>query len=427
MSKTRARAEGDHRPARLREAHAHLFQLGRSLDMIDLSACASDAEVLEAFAARAGERPGEPLLAHGARPEAWERPEWPTLEAFDRVTGGVPAIAWCFDYHALMANSPMLRRAGIGPGTPDPAGGIIARDRGSRPSGVLYETAALVAWNAAPEPSEDARDALLAAALRSLGQFAEVHDLKAQTWLGPALRRLIDREGLPVRIALFPLVEDLEEVAHAREGWETDRLRLGGGKIFVDGTLNSRTAWMLRPFADGRPEHPRGTPMMTPDQIENAVRRCDAMGLPLAAHAIGDGAVRAVLDAVERVRPRTPGFRIEHAEIIDEADVPRFAELGVIASVQPCHLLTDIEVLRRALPDRLDRVLPLRELIDAGLTPGETLLFGSDVPIVRAEPEDSIQAATQRRRSDMDPALAIAPAQALTAAAAWRCFACGES
>ena len=416
-----------HRPRPpLREAHAHLYQLGRSLAMIQLSECRSADQMLDAFAARLRLDPGCPLLlAQGARPDAWDPPRWPTLAAFDRATGRTPALAWCFDYHAIMANSAMLALAGIDGRTPDPPGGMIVRDEDGGPTGVVLERAAITVWHAAPEPPPEARIALLADALRGLGAFAEVHDLKSQSWLGPALAGLVRRERLATRLTLFPLLEDLDQALAARGAWESDQVRLGGAKVFIDGTLNSRTAWMLHPFADGRPEHPHGTPMMTPREIEDAVRRCEAAGLPLAAHAIGDAAVRAVLDAVEKVSPKTPGFRIEHAEIIDEADVPRFAELGVIASVQPCHLLYDIEALRAALPHRLDRVLPLRELIDAGCAPGRGLLFGSDVPIVRADPEDSILAATARRRADMPPDEAIAPAQAISEAEAWGAFRVG--
>jgi predicted amidohydrolase YtcJ len=115
-------------------------------------------------------------------------------------------------------------------------------------------------------------------------------------------------------------------------------------------------------------------------------------------------------------------LRIEHSELVDAADVPRFAALGVIASVQPCHLLTDIDVLRRQLPHRLDRVLPLRELIDAGCEPGRGLIFGSDAPIVRPHPEDSIQAAVHRRRAGMRPDEAVAFGQAISEAEAWACF-----
>ena len=411
----------------LREAHAHLYQLGRSLGMIQLEGFASPDEMLVAFAARAG-RGGEGavLLGQGARPEAWAPARWPTLAEFDGVTGAVPALAWCFDYHAIMANSAALALAGIGDATPDPPGGVIGRTPDGGLSGAVYEGAALMVWHAIPEPSPEQREAELRAGLLGLAAFEEVHDLKSERWLGPALARLLRGEasgaGRPARFRLFPLVSELDAVLETRGGWESDRVRLAGAKIFVDGTLNSRTAWMLHPFADGRPEHPRGTPMMTPREIEDAVQRCDAAGLPLAAHAIGDAAVRAVRDAIERVRPRTPGFRIEHAEVIDGADVARFAELGVIASVQPCHLLYDIEALRKGLPDRLDRVLPLRELIDAGCVPGETLLFGSDVPIVRADPEDSVLAATARRRADMPAGGAIEHSQAISEAEAWAAF-----
>ena len=410
-------------PTALREAHAHLYQLGRSQQMLELSTCSSASDLLEMFADRAGRSTDAIcLLGQGARPESWDHPAWPDLDAFDKATGDVPALAWCFDYHALPANSAMLALAGIDHTTPNPPGGIIQRSPDGKPTGAVYESAALLVWNAAPEPPAEHRPRILAAALEALGRFREIHDLKAQPWLGPVLSTVLRSCTRETSVVLFPLVEDLDETLATRREWESDQLRLGGAKIFVDGTLNSRTAWMLHPFADGRPDHPRGTPMMSPQQIEDAVRRCDAAGLPLAAHAIGDGAVRAVLDAIETVRPKTPGFRIEHAEIIDEADVPRFAQLGVIASVQPCHLLTDIEALRTALPHRLDRVLPLRELIDAGCVPGISLIFGSDVPIVRSDPEDSILAATARRRAKMPATEAVAPQHAISEAEAWRCF-----
>lgn len=170
--------------------------------------------------------------------------------------------------------------------------------------------------------------------------------------------------------------------------------------------------------------------MLTRDQIADALRRTAGLNLTLAIHAIGDDAVRTCLDAYESVSPShrltaSPTLRIEHAEIIDAADVPRFAALGVICSVQPCHLLADVEALRRGLPHRLNRVLPLRDLIDSGCTPGPSnlLQFGSDVPIVRPHPEDSIQAAVHRRRVNDSPDAAIAPDQAITEDEAWAGFA----
>jgi predicted amidohydrolase YtcJ len=184
---------------------------------------------------------------------------------------------------------------------------------------------------------------------------------------------------------------------------------------------------MLAPYADAMLEHPCGTALMSVEQIASAMRACTALEVGFAAHAIGDGAVRACLDAAQSLPPLPRdvrrAFRIEHAELIDQADVPRFAELGLTASVQPCHLLYDIEALERSLPDRLHRVLPLRDLVQAGLVPGRTLLFGSDTPIVRPNPEDSIQAAVHRRRADSPASRAIAPLQAISEDEAWACFA----
>jgi len=389
--------------------------------MVQLSECRCAADVLDAFERAAQSTPEGPLLGHGARPEAWADPSWPTLAEFDRITGDRAAVAWCFDYHAMLANTPALRAAGFTDASPNPPAGVLGRSPTDHLSGVVLERAALMIWDAIPEPRPEERGALLAAAIDDLAShgFTELHDLKSSTWLPHALHDL----GSEMLLELWPLIGDLAEVAASRDQWQSDTLTLGGGKVFVDGTLNSRTAAMLQPFADGQPSHPTGMLIMAEDDIARAIEDADALGLPIAAHAIGDRAVRTVLDALERVDPKSRGHRIEHAELIDEADVPRIIALrdriGLAISVQPCHLLTDIEALERAVPDRLDRVLPIRELIEAGLEPGVDLLFGSDTPIVRPDPIDSIRAAVDRKRPDSS---AIAPEQAINETQAWACF-----
>ena len=417
----------------IREAHAHILQCGLATRMADASTCASADEFLDLLAGACATTPHShprkrTILAQGARPEGWSEPGWPSLAALDRATGDSPVCCWCFDYHAMLVNSAALALLGLGPHTPDPEGGSLGRE-GDALTGALYEQAALDAWHAMTDGPLDPDE--LRAGLDVLGAFAEIHDLKSSPDLGPALRALRD-EGVAreTRILLHPLMEDLDALASTRNQWEDDALRLAGGKIFVDGTLNSRTAWMLTPYADaeqaGRPGAPNGMALMTVEQIAGAITKCAQMGIGLAAHAIGDGAVRAVLDAVARARPPRWSVRIEHAEVIDECDIPRFAELGVIASLQPCHLLADVEVLRRALPHRLDRVLPVRDLLDAGLQPGREIMFGSDAPIVRPDPEDSIIASVTRRRPAAPPSEAIAPQQAIDEAQAWACFEAGD-
>jgi predicted amidohydrolase YtcJ len=375
------------------------------------------------------------LQAHSARFEGWAERRWMTREELDRATGSRPTLIMSFDHHAVFANSAALAAARISRSTPDPAGGVIERVSGSpragEPTGLLLESAAFGTWATAPEPEASFRDEQIESALSHLAAvgFAEMHDLASPLWLGPLLAGLERVGRLPLRVGLYSLVDEIEAAASTRATWESSRLKLLGGKVFTDGTLNSRTAWVLEPYAESPPDLRHGKPLMTPRQIADAAERCLRLNLGLAMHAIGDGAVRACLDGISQISPSlrlsvssSLPLRIEHAELIDAADVPRFAELGVIASVQPCHLLADIEALHRAVRARLDRVMPWKSLIRSGLVPGKTLLFGSDVPVVRANPEDSVQAAAARRRPEMPECDAINPGEAIDEATAWACF-----
>lgn len=419
----------------LREAHAHIAQHGRAMSMEHLEACCSLEDLLNRIATAAQRsRTDEAswLLGVGLRVEAWREPKWPTADDLDLVTGPRPGCLWSFDHHALVVNTAGMRAVRITDDMPDPDNGRIVRDeRSGRPTGLMLEAAAKMVWQRIPEPRGEERRQLVYAAVHDLAShgFIELHDLVSQPWLGPLLAQLDDAGELPMRVLLYPLLDDLDETRSTVRAWERDRVRLAGAKLFADGTLNSRTAWMLHDYADPLPGLPRGQAMLEMNQLQEAMVRVWDVGLGLAVHAIGDGAVRAVLDAGERAgmtkrgAAELPPLRIEHAELIDAADVPRFASLGVVASVQPCHLLTDVEVLKRSLPHRLDRVLPLRELIDTGCAPGELMWFGSDTPIVRPHPGDSIQAAMHRRRPGMSAAAALAPEQAISELEAWAAFA----
>jgi predicted amidohydrolase YtcJ len=295
-----------------------------------------------------------------------------------------------------------------------PNGEVVADAEGS-PTGLLMEQAAWRAWTAAPQPDARERAGHVRGALAHLHQlgYAQVHEAMSVWLYAP-----VDEAG-----------------AFSSRPWESERVRFAGLKAFADGTLNSRTALMTVAYhepshnAHAPPGEWMGRAMMTPAQLRAAMEAADALGAGLAVHAIGDGAVRMVLDEWEKRARRggmapngTPSLRIEHAELVDERDVPRFARMGVTCSVQPCHLLCDVEALTRYLPHRLDRVLPLRELIDSGCRPGELLWFGSDSPIVPADPMDSIAAATKRRRPEQREAEAIAWGQRIGADEAWAAF-----
>lgn len=425
----------------MREAHAHIAAFGQSLNMPNLAACASLAECLDQVRDSASNTaPGTWIRMLGARPQSWPERRWPTITELDRAAPHRPLIILSFDHHEAVASTAAFRAAGVQAGDVIPPKGVVQLDSSGNLTGLLQEDAAYRVWGTAPEPDlAESR----ANVLRALVRFAElgytqVDDLHSQEWLGECLAELEHAGELPVQcVRLYPNVRKLQSVHAGRERWASDRVVLAGGKLFSDGTLNSRTALMLHPYRQPLDGQPLGRAMATPDEIRAAVALTESLKLHLAVHAIGDGAVRMVLDAIAEASSlpsreaarRDPGrrHRIEHCELIDAADVPRFAAMNVVCSVQPCHLLTDIEVLTDQLPHRLERVLPLRELIDAGCLPADAghtglLWFGSDAPIVRPEPCDSLLAATKRRRADMPETQAIAIEQRLDEATAYRCF-----
>lgn len=402
-------------PGPLREAHAHIAEFGREMSQLNLGACADRAHCLDLVARRAAEMDatGEPgwLLATSLRGQDWPDPRWPTAAELDAACPNRACILRGFDHHSCAVNTRALSAAGIDSGKLP--GDLAPVDASGRPTGTLLEDASVRALSATPAPTRAQWKVWVAracAGLAALG-YVEVHDMLAQEWLGPVLGEL-EREGtLALRVRLYAAMEELDAIARGRGEWESDRVRLAGGKMFADGTLSSRTAWVLEPYADPLAECPRGKALLRAGQIVAAMDRTSALGLDLAMHAIGDGAVREVLDArqawLARGGPRSHALRIEHCELVHPRDVGRLAELGAVASVQPCHLLYDAPGLARQFPGLRERVLPLTAFVRGGLVPGRTLVFGSDVPIVPANPEDSIRAAMGQGMSEAD---------------AWKCF-----
>lgn len=417
----------------LRDAHLHLAEHGEELSCVHLQDCAGVEDCLRRVAAAADAVSGDGAAAEdgrwiratGARIEAWRERRYPTARELEEAGNGRPVVVVSFDHHALAVSERVLKLAGIERGTPDPPGGLIERGPDGEPTGVLLEGARELVRRVQSRVSDEqyAEYVRIAQAdLRRYG-FVEVHDMLATPRLARTLIELERRGGLEPAVDLYAREEVVEEVRAAAEDCKSGRVRFRGMKIFVDGTLNSRTAWMLEPFADPIPDHPCGTPFFTAEELDRVMARCAEQKIELAAHAIGDAAVRAVLDAYERARTSGAAFRcrIEHAEFIDEADIDRFARLGesgvVVASMQPCHLLTDIEAIRRLTPDRAGRAFPLRELWDSavrhGVDPAAMILLGSDTPIVSPDPGDNVQAAVHRRRAGMSAEEAVGVEQAL--------------
>ncbi len=420
-------------PANLRDAHLHLAEHGESLSMLQLGACGSVDEVLRLVAAAAGATPRARAWVRGVGLRAAELKEgrFPNARELDDASGGRPVLLRSFDHHSLAASTAVLRAAGIDATVPDPAGGVIER-RDGEPTGTLLEHACDAVWKVMPQPSDEEYRGFVERGLADLGHrgFVEVHDMLSRPRLARCLVQL-EREGhLGMRVELYAPPENFDEVREIVSGRADARVALGGLKLFADGTLNSRTAFMLEPFADPLPGRPRGEQLLTREQIAGGIARARAAGCRVAVHAIGDAAVRTVLDA-EQVS-RAPGrsehrqeagaTRIEHAQFVDPADVPRFAALGVVASMQPCHLLTDIEAIARSTPGREDRAFPVRALCDAyaaaGMDPAHRVWLGSDAPVVPPEPMDNVRGAAWRARGRA--AAPVGASQRISEADVWR-------
>jgi predicted amidohydrolase YtcJ len=371
------------------DAHVHFLEWSLALARLDLAETRSHGEVLAAAAA-AEPGPDGWLIGAGWRAERWpEGDPAPRREALDAACGDRPVLLWAHDHHTAWLSSAALAQLPIGTAP------VVERDASGRPTGVLRETAAWDAAAAIPAPGERALDAAIAHGLREAHArgVTGIHDFQRERGLA-AWQRLNSSRSLTLRVWASLPAERLEEIVALglRSGLGDDWLRIGPVKAFADGTLGSRTAWMLEPFADAA----RGESLLSAEELHDLAGRCGDAGLDLAVHAIGDAANRAVLDALaatrERWHPRGLRPRIEHAQLLHPDDLGRFAELGVTASMQPSHAPSDRSLAEAVWGNRCAGAYALGSLAASGAP----FCFGSDAPIEPLEPLAGVQAAATR-------------------------------
>jgi predicted amidohydrolase YtcJ len=403
------------------DAHVHIAWLGMVLGgrTVECEGARSLAEALERVREGLGRAVGGGWLqGRGWDKNQWPEDRFPTAADLDPVTGELPTVLASHDGHSLWANSAALRAAGVTAQTPDPADGRILRDEAGRPTGVLQEGACQLLRSQMPAPSAEEMTEALRASLPRISALGltGVHNCG----LGDCpsiLEGLRDTGELSLRVTNFLLLGSQDPVAGMAECGSADDewVRLGGVKVFVDGSLGGQTAAMLEPYADS---DNTGVLTMEPEAFADLAGRATAGGVAMAVHAIGDRAVRMVLDGFQQVRERWSGpwprHRIEHAQHVQPADQARFGSLDVIASMQPVHLLADIGTCDRYLGERGRWAFPLRSLLQGGAR----LALGSDAPVEIVDPLVGFRAALQRRRRDGTPAAGWYPEQKLTAAEA---------
>lgn len=390
----------------LTDAHIHLQAYSLGLQKVDCETGTLE-ECLRRVADRARVTPpGEWILGHGWQQNDWGG-EFPTAAQLDSAAPGHPVYLTAKSLHAGWANSAALRRAGITSSTRDPENGRISRDASGNPDGILLEYAMDLLQNDLPEISlEQVVHSIEAAQpiLWKLG-LTGVHDFD-QRLCFMALQVLHQRGDLKLRVTKSVPV-DLLQQAHdlgLRSGFGDDMLKIGSVKVFMDGALGPRTAAMFQPY-ENEPDN-RGILNMDSEHLFEISRQAADTGLSMTVHAIGDRANHEVLDAFEQLRayereknlPRLR-HRIEHVQILHPDDAARLGRLGVIASMQPIHALSDMLAADKFWGLRSAGAYAWR----TQLQNGAVLVFGSDAPVESPNPFLGLHAAVTRRRADGSP------------------------
>ncbi|HEY3011691.1 MAG TPA: amidohydrolase [Gemmatimonadales bacterium] len=377
------------------DGHTHFGLWSLNRRRIVLSGLRTREEVIARVASASPEQGW--IIGQGWDANGWAVP--PDRYVLDRVQR-LPVYLDSLDVHAAWLNGAALAAAGITRDVPDPYGGRIVRDANGEPTGLLLERAVELVTPFLPEPRDEVLDQALREAqgeAHRLG-ITGIHNVEGMPTLA-AFQRLEAAGQLRLRVLYHPpvaaLLELIAQGTHSGQGSEW--LTIGGVKMFLDGSLGSRTAWMLEPYNGTRD---RGMPITGEQEARSAMTSAAAAGLATTVHAIGDAAVRRALDLVSPLPTLAVPHRIEHFQCVHPTDLERVAQKGLVLSMQPAHLLTDISLVDRHWGERGRGAYAFRSL----LSRGAHLVFGSDVPVASIDPREGIYAALERKGRDGAPA-----------------------
>ncbi len=413
------------------ESHAHLLGIGRARRTLDLVGTTSVDEVLDKVAARVKTaRPGEWILGRGWDQNDWPVKTFPTAAQLEAVSDGHPVLLTRIDGHAAWTNRTALRRAEVDRRTVDPGGGELIRDPEGQPTGVLIDGAIGLVSRLVPADTDEERERDLRAAVEEclrLG-ITSFHDAGVSQRDLELYERAIVDGWLPIRVYAMLSGSDERLLERYFElgpilGRGAGHLTVRSIKLYADGALGSRGAALLEPYSD-RAGH-LGLNTLSPERLAAVCDLALERGFQVAVHAIGDAGNRMVLDGFEAAFARHPSvrdprFRIEHAQILDGADIPRFAELGVIASMQAVHATSDMPWV----PDRLgaarskEGAYVWKSLLESGAV----VCNGTDAPVERLSPFECLYATVTRQDADGQPAGGWYPEQRLSRAQALASF-----
>ncbi|MGJ3649261.1 amidohydrolase [Sphingomonas sp. GlSt437] len=413
------------------DGHGHVMELGIRAYELDLSGAKSLDEALAMIKAYAAANPDRKWITGGGwNQEQWHLGRFPTAAELDAVVPDRPVWLARVDSHAGWANSAAMRLAGVTAKTAAPAGGQIIRGAAAAPSGIFVDAARALITKAVPEPNQRDRNAAFLKAQEILLSYG----VTATSDMGTSLddwmlyRRMGDIGQLRVRIISYGLgVETAVRIGGTGPTpWlYADHLRLSGVKLYADGALGSRGAWLKAPYSDAPGQSGQG--FMSDDVIRNLMSRAALDHLQVAVHAIGDKANAQVLSAIESMTDTYTGdrrWRIEHAQIVDPADLSRFGQHGIIASMQPVHETSD----RQMAEARLGQARLAGSYAWASmLKNGAHLAFGTDYPVESPNPFMGWAAGFTRQGPDGEPAGGWQPQEKLDFFQAWYAYTQGAA
>jgi predicted amidohydrolase YtcJ len=416
------------------DAHVHFVDGGSQLDNVQLNDATSQQEFARRIRERAGKlAKGEWLLGGDWDETKWNPAELPTKELIDSATPEIPIAVNRYDGHMVLANSLALKLAGITSQTRDPDGGVIVRDGKGNPTGALKDAAMDLLFKSVPPLSHDQRRHAIEGALAhaaSLG-VTSVQHMNPEYADIAIYSELLDEGKLTTRIYAAPLIPQVDDQIKigVRRAFGDPYLRIGAVKAYADGSLGSATAFFFEPFSDQPGNRGILSDEMHPISLmQDRMMRADAAGLQICTHAIGDAGISAILDiysAIEKEHgKRDRRWRIEHAQHMAAKDFDRFAQLNVIASVQPYHAIDDGRWAESRIGhDRATRTYAFRTLLDHGVR----LALGTDWNVAPLNPMLTLYAATTRATLDGKNPSGWFPEQKLTIREAIEAYTMGSA
>lgn len=411
------------------EGHMHFLRYGERKSMIDIFWKPKE-EILEKVAAEAKKlKPGEWIVSRGWNHEVWPDRKWPSKEELDKVAPENPVVLTRADNHSIWANSLALEKAGVDKDTPDPQGGEILKNEKGEVLGVLTDTAMPFVLSKVPPMSAERRYEAYLKAQADLLSYGVTSIMDAGESLEnlEILKKAYEKGDMKLRSYEMLLATTNQDVLFIEAGNKPttglfgDRLSIAAVKVVSDGSLGSRSAWMLEDYHD-RPGH-KGNGRYTDDELYAILARAYANGFQIGVHAIGDAAVRQVINQVERVIKANPAkdhrFRIEHFQIVNAQDIPRAIELGIVPAMQAVHATSDMNMAEdRVGPVTIKSSYAWRTVIDCH---GE-ITNGSDAPVEAVNPYHGIYASVTRQDLQGKPEGGWHPEQKMTREEALKSF-----